>query len=138
MPTYSVTTNQHQYLVVDDLTTRFGVLMIGRVVGTGLLTNLSIEASLVPSSLALSINQFDDGSFAIIGHPQRLFPLIATQPTTIELKISADTYQDKSIQFTLPASTTFPVDLGEISIIHRPIRLQGIATKKVEIGRAHV
>ncbi len=110
--------------VVEDLTTRYRVLVSGRVLSAifGLpLPQFSVAADW-PGFFSKTT---PDGFFCLAGVESLLFPVY---PVTFDLTITAPFHQTFTQSVTITASSDLPLTLPDVALRNNPVRLQGRVT----------
>lgn len=123
--TYQVNTGYRLVAVVDDVATRFQVLVSGRVVSAVFNQQPLPQFTLTADWPGLYMKTMADGFFCLAGRADLLFPLY---PVAFNLTITAPYHQLVTLPITLTAVTDLPLTLADTALLYKPIRLQGRVT----------
>jgi hypothetical protein len=122
------------YRVVDDVTTIYRALAMGRAVD-GMLSRQPVAPADQRPTTAVSVRVaqaglravvLPDASFGLAGDPRRLEP---GGPLTLDLHVSAPGYEPVARQTQIPGGAALPYQLQPALVLERrPVRLQGRVT----------
>ena len=131
---YQVQVGSRLYTVIDDLTSIYQVLVAGR------LTSTPSGAALLPAvqvdhpGVQVKIGQ--DGFFCLATHVPLVFPDLDTTPYNLNLTLQAEHHPPLAVPLPVPAGSSFPLPLLDLSLRYDPPRIQGGVT--MGIGGAAV
>jgi hypothetical protein len=113
----------HTYEVVDDIVSRYGALIRGRVLDSvtgNAMTGFSVSAE--PAD-GLRLRNPEDGLFALAGVPGEVFP--GGQGRTFKLTVDAPGYRPATRQVQVATGASFPVSTSPIRLEPLPVTVQG-------------
>jgi hypothetical protein len=134
--THLVTTDVATYQVVDDITTTFGALIIGRAVDelTGQPPYDPIECTATLDGITpgapgeerrFSVSHGDGGTFALAGEVDRTFPNHAVAAYQVDLAVRAFGYLPAPGTVSVPAAALFPLPPVQVPLHRRALWLEG-------------
>jgi len=129
---YEVVANERIYEVVDDVTTVVEAFAIGRAIDetTGERVVVPLRARLATPRNAAAARTTAAGGFGVTGIRDVAMP----DPLTsydFDLIIDADGFQRAAFTIVVPAGSTLPVALPDVTLRRTPVRMQGRVVQAV-------
>jgi hypothetical protein len=124
---YTVSTSRRSYLVLNELTTQFVVLVAGRLLAAEDSTPLT-AVNVTCSRPDIYVKVTDGGYFCLAGTVAQLFPLLSTHPYDFTISMSAPHYRSLTLPIVIPMGAVFPIMLADTALIAEPVRVQGRTT----------
>ena len=124
---YQVIHDEYTYTVVDDLVSRYQLLVAGRVFAEPF--GMPLERFNVGvDHPGVQARRLGDGFFCLAGNVGQVFPDIYGTPGTsysLNVDIHAERYQPASVQINFPASSSLPLAQLDVNLAYLPLRLAG-------------
>jgi hypothetical protein len=118
---YQVKTTAHTYTVSDDIPKEHARLLVqGQLLTLDPLLSFELHCA----TEGIVVKTVAGGFYALVGRPDRIFTLLATQAYEVEITVTAATYLPETVNISIPQTTTFPIAHPPITLRHIPVYLQ--------------
>lgn len=132
LPQRRIEAGNRVYMAVQDLVLRDQLVLAGRVIdlvyGEPWRGPFNVRLT---SGDTLRVRAASDGFFAVAGDPERAFPGLDVNPSSIDLAVGGNGLRERAVTVPVPVAATFPRPAIEIELARLPITLTGRTVQAV-------
>jgi hypothetical protein len=127
---YPIEANHQIYMVIDDCTTVYAAVVIGRVTDEIFGDFMSSGLMVTVSRDCLKSTTTTTGLYAVTGYPDQAFPNLNMASDAVDLAFSVPGFQSQNLHVIIPQNATFPVNAADLALRRLPVSLQGRVVDK--------